>query len=224
MKRRTKHISPAPAARQPSQAIPQPAAVPPSPSPESLRPLPEDKRGLVATEMLFPEMSASLSMDRMMDKSLVEAGIGPETVVEMLKEQGKVMVEGDLAQVRRTLAAQVITLDRMFHYLFKVATEAHEKGSQDISERYLRLALRAQAQSTRTAHAVRVLGGESSKPAAVKPKVAPVPRKNYEPAPVSKTPLPGSPHRPCSPPWASRRHNKQAPLNGALAGAAGGRR
>ena len=158
--------------------------------------------------MLSPGMAAAHSMDRMTDPCLAEAGIGPGVVAEMLEAQGQAVANGDLAQVRRTLAAQVVMLDRMFHHLFSLAMTA-QKHSHDLFERYLRLALKAQAQAARTSLVLRRLS-----PPAPADSIAPeqVKRTNGARATASATPpappsstaseptleheVPGSPPRP----------------------------
>ena len=133
----------------------------------------EELRGKVAKAMLSPEMSAACSMQGMMDECLVEAGIDITTVSQMLGGQGTAVADGDLEQARRSLAAQAATLERMFHYLYRLATVA-EKHSFDLHERYLRLAMRAQAQSMRTLH---VLGRLSPRPAKQAKAVSPQAQK-----------------------------------------------
>ena len=113
--------------------------------------VPEEVKGLVAEVMLGPEMSAALSMNGMMGDCLIEAGIDATTVSQMLGYQGAAVVDGNLSQAQRSLASQAATLERMFHHLFRTATVA-EKHSTDLYERYMRLALRAQAQAVRTLH------------------------------------------------------------------------
>jgi hypothetical protein len=75
-------------------------------------------------------------------------------VTQQLHAEGTAVAGGDLEHVRRTLTAQVALLDRMFHHLFQLAHIAG-KQSHHLFERYLRLALKAQAQS---AHTSAVLG------------------------------------------------------------------
>ena len=158
-------------------------------APTAIPQVPEDLKGRVAGIMLSPEMAAAQSAERMMDPCLAEAGIGPATVAELLKAQGEAAANGDLEQVRRTLAAQVATLDRMFHHLFQLAHVAG-KQSHHLFERYLRLALKAQAQSAHTSHVLsrlcRETPGETREPAksATAVESSPSPR-----------PLPASPQR-----------------------------
>ena len=137
-----------------------------------LPPVPEELKGLVAGIMLSPEMKAAYSMHPMMDGSLVEAGINPRTVAGLLQEQGAAVAEGDLAHVRRSLAAQAAALEQMFHYLFRCATVA-QKHSQDLFERYMRLALRAQTQAMRTQTALGRLCQEPGRKAPAATKVEP---------------------------------------------------
>ena len=151
--------------------------------------VPEDLKGRIAGIMLSPEMAAAQSAERMLDPCLAEAGIGPATVAELLKAQGEAAASGDLEQVRRTLAAQVTTLDRMFHHLFQLA---HVAGNQShhLFERYLRLALKAQAQSAHTAHVLNRLCREAPGGTRVTEKVSAA--VGSSPAP---SPAPASPQR-----------------------------
>ena len=110
--------------------------------------------GKVAAAMLAPEVSAAQSMHHMIDKSLTDdSGMQPHVVAEMLQLQDQAMASGDLGQVRRTLAAQAATLDRLFHHLFALATAAQSR-SPDLHQRYLHLAFKAQAQAMRTSLAM----------------------------------------------------------------------
>ena len=121
-------------------------------------PVPE---GPAAGIALSPELAAALSTHLMMGPNLAEVGIDAATVTQQLNAEAQAVVAGDLAQVRRILTSQVVTLDRMFHHLFGLAC-AGGKHSHDLYERYLRLALKAQAQSVRTMH---VLGRLCHEPA-----------------------------------------------------------
>ena len=131
-----------------STSIPSPAAPAPMTSAAAMArlPLPED---LVAGIALSPELAAAVSMDLIMGPHLAEAGIGTATVTQQLQAEGRAVAGGDLEHVRRTLTAQVALLDRMFHHLFQLAHIAG-KQSHHLFERYLRLALKAQAQSAHT--------------------------------------------------------------------------
>jgi len=128
--------------------------------------------------MLAPEMAAAQSMSQMMDLCLKEAGMDLPTVAGMLTTQGEAVADGDLAQVQRSLASQVTTMEHLFHHLFNIAVAA-QKDSHDLYERYLRLAMKAQAQSARTAHIL----GRLSAPARRLEKPKPEPK----PAPVEAT-------------------------------------
>jgi len=151
----------------------------------------------VAEVMLGPEMSAALSMKPMMGDCLIEAGIDATTVSEMLTNQGAAVVDGDLAQARRSLAAQAATLERMFHHLFRMATVA-EKHSTDLYERYLRLALRAQSQAMRTLHVMGRMGGRE--PAARQPSVRQKVTPSTEVRSRSPSPAAGRMNAPVPPP------------------------
>ena len=172
MKRRTNSFR---SAAAPARAMTAAAAmdrVPPPAGPEAV----------AAGIALSPELAAALSLDLMMGKNLAEAGIDPATVTQTLNAGGRAAADGDLSQVRRTLTAQVATLDRMFHHLFQLA---HSGGlSHDLFERYLRLALRAQAQCART---IGVLG-----------RLCPEPARENTAQPQAKTahsPRPAAPAR-----------------------------
>jgi len=154
----------------------------------------DELRDLVAGVMLSPEMSAASSMQGMMDECLVEAGIDLTTVSKMLGEQSAALEDGDLAQARRSLAAQAATLERMFHHLYRLATVAGKK-SVDLHDRYLKLALRAQAQSMRTLQA---LGRLSPLPVRRARTETPPPPKAI-PRPVAVTLAAKHPHGQASP-------------------------
>jgi len=149
--------------------------------------VPEELRGIIAGIMLSPEMKAANSMHCILDNSLVEVGLDSHSLNDLLQEQGEAVAEGDFAHARRSLAAQASALEQMFHYLFRCATVA-QKHSQDLFERYMRLALKAQAQAMRTQTA---LGRLSPKPRAKAPAVPPPPAAATRPAsPPPKAPVP----------------------------------
>jgi len=149
-------------ASHPSQAA---ASAPPEPPP--INPVRPELKGLVARVMLTPEMTAATSMSRVMDPCLKESGIDLMTVAELLDEQGQAVADGDLSLVRRTLTAQVAMLDRIFHHLFTLATVG--SNTPETCSCFMRLALRAQTQSARTAAILARLGGAAQ----VKPVATP---------------------------------------------------
>lgn len=69
--------------------------------------------------------------------------------VEVMKEKSEKIIAGDLSELEATLVAQVITLNTIYNTL--ILRSAHSMGnSLKITETYMRLALKAQAQCTRT--------------------------------------------------------------------------
>ncbi|WP_160817130.1 hypothetical protein [Nitrosomonas oligotropha] len=69
--------------------------------------------------------------------------------VEVMKEKSEKIIAGDLSELEATLAAQVITLDTIYNTL--ILRSAHSMGnSLKITETYMRLALKTQAQCVRT--------------------------------------------------------------------------
>jgi len=95
-----------------------------------------------SNDPLSPEQSAACSLHRMAD-------LDRETTTGLLKRQGEAVASGDLDGVRRSLTAQVTTLERMFHHFFDLACQ-QEPGSESYG-RLVGLSLRAQMQSARTA-------------------------------------------------------------------------
>ncbi len=70
--------------------------------------------------------------------------------VEVMKEKSQKIIAGDLSELEATLAAQVVTLNTIFNTL--TLRFAHSMGnSLKLTETYMRLALKAQAQCARTA-------------------------------------------------------------------------
>jgi len=189
MKRKSNRTSPPSPAAPPPSVETAAAAEPAAREPINVRP---DIKGRLAEMMLAPEMAAAQVMRQMMDHCMTEAGIDLLTVAGVLTTQGDTAAHGDLAQARRTLSAQIAMLDRTCLYLMNCAMVA-QKHSQDLFERYMRLALKAQAQS---AQATAVLGRLSpkaarpAKPEETQPQADGVsktaPRR---PAPVSTVPF-----------------------------------
>jgi len=123
--------------------------------------------GLLARVALTPEMTAAESMSRIMDPCLKETGIDLLTVADFLQEQGQAAADGDLSVVRRTLAAQVAMLDRVFHHLFTLATVG--SNTPETCSCFMRLALRAQTQSARTSAILARICSEAARTAQARP-------------------------------------------------------
>jgi len=156
-----------------------PESIPDAPEPLHV---PEHLKQALAGMMFTPEMTAALSMARIMDPLLKEAGCSVPVVAGLLEQQARAVAEGDLDHVRRTLSAQITSLDQMFHHLFTLATVG--SNTPEICERFMRLAMRAQAQSARTSH---ILARLSPRPAAdqaaKQPASSPAPARAMSPAP-----------------------------------------
>ena len=95
---------------------------------------------------LSPERSAAEAIHRF-------AGIDPDNLTGLLEAQGNAAAMGDFEGARRSLAAQVTTLERMFLHFCELAMK--QPTGSDPYERLMRLSLRAQLQCART---VAILG------------------------------------------------------------------
>lgn len=71
-------------------------------------------------------------------------------MTEELRQQTAAIQSGDMSRPEAMLAAQAHTLDALFSNLARRAHSNMVAGYGDATERYLRLALKAQAQSVRT--------------------------------------------------------------------------
>ena len=71
-----------------------------------------------------------------------------------LREQTAAIQSGDMSRAEAMLGAQAHTLDALFSNLARRASSNMTAGYGDAAERYLRLALKAQAQSVRTIEAL----------------------------------------------------------------------
>ncbi len=70
--------------------------------------------------------------------------------VEVMKEKSQKIIAGDLSELEATLTAQIVSLNTIFNTL--TLRSAHAMGnSLKLTETYMRLALKAQAQCARTA-------------------------------------------------------------------------
>ena len=217
MKRKsTRTNGPAAAAKPQAAPVPVPPSAAATAGEEEAAPqepihVPPHLKGRLAERMLAPEMGAAQSIQQMMDDSMNEAGIDLLTVAGVLKNQGTTAAEGDLAQARRTLSAQIAMLDRTCLYLFNCAMRAQNR-SQDLFERYMRLALKAQAQS---AHTTAVLGRLSQIAARAEKAAEPKPKAGVVPQAAAPRPAPFS--RPLSlkhrlrPAGTGRTHGLSAP-------------
>jgi hypothetical protein len=109
--------------------------------------------------------------------------------LRQLQEQGDAAARGDLAHVRRMLAAQVTMLDHLGrHFLVRAA---HGCKVADIFERFSRLAMRAQMQSARTAAILERMCRQQAqnRPAAAEGSPAPTPAQPAAPV-LSLVPSP----------------------------------
>ena len=93
-------------------------------------------------------MAAAVSLCNVLDRQSADPDPDPEEIARELQAQGEAVASGDAALIRRAMAAQVTTLERLFHHFIQLAAE--EKPGSDAHDRLSRLAMRAQMQSART--------------------------------------------------------------------------
>ena len=93
-------------------------------------------------------MAAAVSLCNVLDRHSTDPDPDPEEIARDLQAQGEAVASGDAVLIRRAMAAQVTTLERLFHHFIQLAAE--EKPGSDAHDRLSRLALRAQMQSART--------------------------------------------------------------------------
>ncbi len=117
----------------------------------------ETERALAARALSEPAVRAATAIHGL-DRTLEI-----NALVDELREQvGRVQVD-DLRRPESMLVAQAHTLDALFASLVRRATSNMGGGSLEAADRYMRLALRAQAQTVRTIEAL----GELKNPRAV---------------------------------------------------------
>ena len=184
------------------------SATTPDPTPDPIH-VPDHLTELIAETMLSPEMSAALSMARTMDPLLKEAGLTATVVAEMLQKQALAAAEGDLGHVRRTLSAQITTLDQMFHHLFRLATVG--SNTPEICERFMRMAMRAQTQGARTSHILSRLGQPLRQPKA-RQEEAVATSTSGRPSVSNPAPRKDQPVKPSARPFPAR-HGRRHPFS-----------
>lgn len=109
----------------------------------------------MATQLAFdPAMGAAITMSKFV---CAPDGVVPSLeglYAEIDARVSDVEHDRSLARIERTLYAQAAALDTMFHSLIWTAVEHHKKGELSAAERFYRLALKSQAQSRATLHAL----------------------------------------------------------------------
>ena len=102
---------------------------------------------------ISPEVMAARVIKKMEYAYSCESGVREEDLMLLLEEQGKAVAGGDLACVSRIMTAQLHILERLSGHLIGKAMAA--SAHLEVAERYLRLALLAEALCVRTGNAVR---------------------------------------------------------------------
>ena len=100
------------------------------------------------------ELQLSPFLNNALTLQVVAAGnsdkIDITEAVEVIKEKSQKIIAGDLSELEATLTAQIVSLNTLFNTL--TLRFAHSLGnSLKLTETYMRLALKAQAQCARTA-------------------------------------------------------------------------
>ena len=114
-------------------------------------------------------------------------------VAQMLREVGDRVVDGDLSDIKRMLACQITALDQMYHRMIHRAIQI-EGDSIDTYDRFMRLALRAQTLSVRTAATLAKMAGPPAK-AQVK-EAAPTSKTEEKPTKKDEAPKAQLPEHP----------------------------
>lgn len=114
--------------------------------------------GLKPEQDADKEIAETLSQPEVRAASVIQQFDG-ETIdftfmADELRRQTATIQSGDMSRPEAMLAAQAHTLDALFSNLAKRAQSNMVAGYGDATERYLRLALKAQAQSVRTIEAL----------------------------------------------------------------------
>lgn len=106
-------------------------------------------RELVARAMSQPEVRAAATIQEFEGDSL-----NVNYLVNELREQVAEVAKGDMHRPEAMLVAQAHTLDALFCNLARRSHANSNAGHLEAADRYLRLALRAQAQAVRTIEAL----------------------------------------------------------------------
>lgn len=112
---------------------------------------------LTAKAMSRPEVRAALLIQKF------DGYLDVNALVDEMKTQTAAINSGDMSRAEAILGAQAHTLDALFSILARRAHNNMEAGYLDASTSYLKLALKAQAQSVRTIEAL----GELTNPKTV---------------------------------------------------------
>lgn len=106
---------------------------------------------VAARVSISPEATAAFTIN-----SFCERDMDPNHLLAELRRQNDLVASGDMSRPEGILLSQAHTLNAMFSKFVEKAQINLSAGHFEASERYLRLALKAQSQSVRT---VEVLGG-----------------------------------------------------------------
>lgn len=106
---------------------------------------------VAARVSISPEATAAFTIN-----SFCERDMDPNHLLAELRRQNDLVASGDMNRPEAILLSQAHTLNAMFSKFVEKAQINLSAGHFEASERYLRLALKAQSQSVRT---VEVLGG-----------------------------------------------------------------
>ncbi|NBO87743.1 MAG: hypothetical protein EBV00_06365 [Burkholderiaceae bacterium] len=105
--------------------------------------------GVTARAMSEPATRAASVIQEFQGDSL-----NINSVVDELRQQVAAVQGGNMQRPEAMLVAQAHTLDALFSYLARRSHRNSDAGFLDAAERYLRLALKAQAQAVRTIEAL----------------------------------------------------------------------
>lgn len=108
----------------------------------------QDRDRATAKALSMPEVRAASIIQRFDDN------LDLTSLAHELKTQTEAIQAGDMGRPEAMLSAQAHTLDALFSNLARRAQANMTAGYEDAAERYLRLALKAQAQSLRTIEAL----------------------------------------------------------------------
>lgn len=108
----------------------------------------QDRDRATAKALSMPEVRAASIIQRFDDN------LDLTSLAHELKTQTEAIQAGDMGRPEAMLSAQAHTLDALFSNLARRAQANMTAGYGDAAERYLRLALKAQAQSVRTIEAL----------------------------------------------------------------------
>ena len=114
----------------------------------------------IVAHFVSPERATTRTIIAMGDEHLgsIER---PDLLIKQVRARIDAAASGDMKDVCRMLASQILTLERMAQHLF--ARASHSRDNMNKQERYLRLAMRAQAQSLRTALAVQQMADKQER-------------------------------------------------------------